>query len=40
MSGAGKGSRPRKVNFEKFSRNYDKIFLKSKKNNRLSVNTK
>ena len=32
MAGAGKGSKPRKVNFEKFSRNYDRIFSKGKPN--------
>jgi hypothetical protein len=31
MSGAGKGSKPRKVNFEKYGKNYDKIFHKTKK---------
>ena len=33
MAGAGKGSRPRKVDLKKFSLNYDKIFGQTKKIN-------
>jgi hypothetical protein len=40
MSGAGKGSKPRKVNFERFNRNYDKIFSKNRKNNNSLANSK
>ena len=40
MSGAGKGSKPRKVNFERFSINYDKIFSKNRKNINTLVSSK
>ena len=40
MSGAGKGSRPRKVDFEKFGKNYDNIFSKNKKNNMSATSAK
>ncbi len=31
MSGAGKGDKPRKVDFKKYGDNFDRIFGKSKK---------
>jgi hypothetical protein len=40
MSGAGKGSKPRKVNFERFSANYDKIFSRNRKSSNTLVNSK
>jgi len=33
MAGAGKGSKPRKVDFKKFGLNYDKIFGQTRKIN-------
>ena len=40
MSGAGKGSKPRKVNVERFNKNYDIIFAKNKKNCNVLVSSK
>ena len=41
MSGAGKGSKPRKVDFNKYAKNYDTIFAKNKTyNSKESNNSK
>lgn len=37
---AGKGSKPRKVNLELYSKNYDSIFRKNVKNNHTKTNKK